>query len=238
MQLNSNLTIEHQSIRDLDGRMVRNETTLPAKFFLDQMTEGNRSHFGVPRGNDHEADVVRNHLVDGVAKSVANSFETTVMEENPSREFKHWMWLKQKPLVALDPDKKPSHKEVQQLGTNMGALVHDIAARTSSDPSRLRKIDFIEGRSQSGFAQESRGIELIIAASVFRGQTDLRGFSRENDTVKGVLEESLEEFRRRDHGANQYIDVQPGHNPDLCRTVLVKEQERIGSGISSPIPRN
>ncbi|MCP5503714.1 MAG: hypothetical protein H7A41_01035 [Chlamydiales bacterium] len=191
MHLNSPVEIPHRQIRSADGRLIQTSTTRPAKAFLSEMPEASRTHFGVDPRDTHGADVVRNNLVDGVAQSVATGFETTVQEEHSSRKRRDW--FKSTPM-DLDPS-KPAHKEIQQIGTNMGALVHDLAARTSTDPSDTRKARFIEGRSESGFARESRGLELLVAAAIFDGDTDIRGYGRESETVRGVMETSLAQFR-------------------------------------------
>lgn len=193
MHLNSQVTIPHRQIRSADGRLIQTTTTRSAKQFLGEMPEASRSHFGVDPRDIHGADVVRNNLVDGVAQSVATGFEETVCAEHSSRKRRDW--FKSTPM-DLDP-KNPAHKEIQQIGTNMGALVHDLAARTSTDPSDTRKARFIEGRSESGFARESRGLELLIAAAIFDGNTDIRGYGRESETVRKVMEDSLKEFRTK-----------------------------------------
>ncbi len=191
MQLNSRVTVPHQQMGGPGGRLVQSQTSMPAKQFLMGMPNHARPHFGVHQLDAHGADVVRNNLVDSVANTVATGFETTVREEHSSRKRRDW--FKSTPM-DLDPN-NPVHKEIQQIGTNMGALVHDLAARTSTDPSDARKARFIEGRSESGFARESRGLELLVAAAIFDGHTDIRGYNRESETIRSVMEDSLTEFR-------------------------------------------
>ncbi|MDN3509376.1 MAG: hypothetical protein P0S93_05115, partial [Candidatus Neptunochlamydia sp.] len=54
---------------------------------------------------------------------------------------------------------------------------------------------FIEGRSESGFARESRGLEFLLAAVIFNGDTNIRGYDRESETIRDVMKDSLREFR-------------------------------------------
>lgn len=186
MQLNARVSYDQPTIRP-DGRRVMQQKHATAKDLLKAIPPGLRHAHGVAANDPRGADIVRSQQVDRVASEVASGFETTVREEHSTGVFT-------KTPLALDP-KKPGHREIQQFGTNMGALVHDIAAIPSSDPSSFRKAAFIERRSQSEFAQESRGLELLIAAVVYGGETDIRGFSRESQAVQDVLTTSLAQFR-------------------------------------------
>lgn len=227
MQLNSSVTLRHQQIRNGDGRLIHSETTRPAKQFLKGMSDQDRPHFGAHEHDTLGADVVRNNLVDGVARIVATGFETTATEENASRKRRDW-FLKSTPM-ALDPN-KPAHKEIQQIGTNMGALVHDLAARTSTDHSDTRKAQFIEGRS-SRFARESRGLELLVAAAIFDGDTDIRGYGRESEGVRGALEASLAEFRAEIPNFRPAIEA--GANLDQVKKSVFHSERLTGEGATA-----
>ncbi len=78
----------------------------------------------------------------------------------------------------------------------MGALFYDIAALPSSDPSCLRKREFVQARHQSQFSQESRSLEFLVAGVLQNGQGGIRGFSREEACVQEIIEKSLDKFRK------------------------------------------
>ncbi|MDJ0651649.1 MAG: hypothetical protein QNJ27_01360 [Simkaniaceae bacterium] len=219
MQLNSRVKIVHKQRGGPGGRLVQTQTTMPAKKFLEKMLERDRPQFGVDLLNTLGADSVRNDLIDAVANSVATGFETTVREEHASRT--HHNWFKSKPM-DLDPN-HPTHKEIQQLGTNMGALVHDIAARTSTDPSDTRKIRFIKGRPESVFARESRSLEFLVAAAIFNGQAGIRGYDRESETIREVVKDSLNQFRAR----VQRPSYHQGDNFDAVKKVILEWESEI-----------
>ena len=209
IQLNREVKVPHEQIRPTDGRLVAHETPGTAKEFLGVMLVQHRAYYGVDPSDTYGADVARNNLVDHVAQMVASGFEDLAKEENASKSF---LGLSSPKKLELDPN-KPSHQEIQQLGTNMGALVHDVAAKLSSDSSRLRKRTFVEDRAQSRFSQESRGLEFLIAAVVYSGHTDLRGFSREEKSIQRIIGQSLLQFRSE---LPSVQDVSTGIDADLA----------------------
>ncbi|MEM8727980.1 MAG: hypothetical protein AAGE99_04645, partial [Chlamydiota bacterium] len=193
MELNREVSVSHERLND-KGELVRTVTTKPAKEFLKQIPPKSYADFGIKENDHHQAAVVRNALIKQVVEIVAADAEKTVTEENSGRKLCNG--LRSKPL-KIDPN-NPSHKELQQISTNMGVLVYNVAAAiTSSEPLDHQKATFIEGRPAAEFPAESRALEFLIAAVIFGEDANIGDFDRESETIRNVMQESLDKFKNQ-----------------------------------------
>ena len=189
MTLNRDIAIKHPSI-DEEGNTIEREIKQAGKEFLEEIKEEKYRNFGIKEeeGNNKKASFVRNQLINNVATTVADDFKKMAINQPQSKKNNL-------------QDVATQQQEIDRLATNMGALVHDIVKR---EDAHFEKVKFIEGRGESTFARESRGLAFLIRAVISSEEMGIGGYQREKKSVRKLIKESVEEFQQQREGGKGF----------------------------------